>query len=149
MLIRTATQQDAVAVKDLIKELGYEVAVEDVRHNIALYQQAQGLVYVAEDNNEVAGFISGAYLPLFHEKSLLFRITALCVKETSRAQGIGKTLVREIESQCGKRRCCYLEVTSGAHRKQEAHLFYTAIGFTAYEGKRFTKKLVVAQPPAQ
>ncbi len=71
----------------------------------------------------------------------MFRITALCVDKFKRGKGIGKELVSAIENWCAENDCHYLEVTSGHHRKEGAHLFYQGLGYKAYKGERFQKNL--------
>jgi|SRR4051794_3691289 N-acetylglutamate synthase-like GNAT family acetyltransferase len=141
MLIRHATGADIEAIINLVKQLGYDLSREHASANLHMYEKVQGFIFVAVKNEKVTGFISGAFIPLFHSHEMMFRITALCVDEKERGHGIGKTLVERIEEVCRKKECNYLEVTSGKHRKENAHIFYESIGYTAYKGKRFIKKL--------
>ena len=71
----------------------------------------------------------------------MFRITALCVDENERGRGVGKRLIEKIEEICKKKECNYLEVTSGRHRKENAHIFYESVGYSAFRGKRFIIRL--------
>jgi N-acetylglutamate synthase-like GNAT family acetyltransferase len=141
MIIRNALPNDAAVVKELIQQLGYEISTDEVEKNIGIYELANGHVLVMEDKNKVIGFIAGAYIPLFHQSGLMFRITALCVNNANKAKGAGRQLINAIEIACKKNQCYYIEVTSGAHRKEEAHLFYEKLGYTLYDGKRFRKVL--------
>jgi N-acetylglutamate synthase-like GNAT family acetyltransferase len=141
MLIRHAHTGDTGDIIELNRQLGYELEREDVASNLHMYERVQGFVFVAEQDGRVIGFISGVFIPLFHLRENMFRITALCVNEEDRETGVGKALIEKIEEICRKKECNYIEVTSGAHRKKEAHLFYEATGFTLYKGKRFTKRL--------
>jgi N-acetylglutamate synthase-like GNAT family acetyltransferase len=141
MIIRNALTNDAAVIKELIQQLGYEISTGQVEKNIGIYEQAKGHVLVMEDKNEVIGFIAGAYIPLFHQSELMFRITALCVNNANKTKGAGRQLVNAIEVACKKNQCYYVEVTSGAHRKEEAHPFYVKLGYTLYDGKRFRKVL--------
>jgi GNAT superfamily N-acetyltransferase len=141
MIIRAAAKEDAIAISQLVLELGYEITSEDVSYNISLYGQAKGIVLVAVENNTAIGFITGIFIPLFHAKERMFRITALCVAEAQRGKGIGKMLLHQMESRCLENDCRYLEVTSGPHRAADAHLFYQRLGYEIYEGRRFKKRL--------
>ncbi|RZL04816.1 MAG: GNAT family N-acetyltransferase [Pedobacter sp.] len=141
MVIRKAVIEDASSIRELIRQLGYEIKASDVEKNITIYNEVKGHVLIAEENSNIIGFVSGAFIPLFHSNELMFRITALCVDQNSRSQGVGKHLINAIEEKCKDNNCFYLEVTSGAHRKEDAHLFYEKLSYKAYEGKRFRKTL--------
>jgi GNAT superfamily N-acetyltransferase len=141
MLIRHAVGADIEAIIRLVSQLGYQLSREHASANLHIYEKVQGFIFVAVREEKVIGFISGVFIPLFHSHEMMFRITALCVDEKERGKGIGKTLVERIEEVCRKKECCYLEVTSGKHRKENAHIFYESIGYIPYKGKRFIKKL--------
>lgn len=141
MLIRHALSEDIADLVELIRQLGYTLSREDMAANLHIYERMQGFAFVADEGGRAVGFVSGALLPLFHQREMMCRITALCVAEGLRGQGIGKSLLAKIEEVCRKKDCYYLEVTSGAHRKKDAHLFYESSGFETYGGRRFTKRL--------
>jgi N-acetylglutamate synthase-like GNAT family acetyltransferase len=141
MMIRHATTADITTIIELIGQLGYEINKEQVAANLHLYERLQGFVFVCEEDERVTAFASGTFIPLFHSNEMMFRITALCVEESKRGTGIGKALVARIEEVCKKKDCNYIEVTSGAQRKTDAHLFYESLGYQGYKGKRFTKRL--------
>lgn len=141
MLIRHATTADISYIIELIRQLGYEINIEQVAANLHLYEKLQGFVFVAEEEEHVIGFASGSFVPLFHSNEMMFRITALCVHETKRGTGIGKNLMQRIEEVCKKKDCNYIEVTSGPQRKGDAHVFYESLGYRIYKGRRFTKRL--------
>ena len=140
-MIRHATGADIQSIINLVKQLGYELSREHASANLHIYERVQGFIFVAVKEEKVIGFISGVFIPLFHSHEMMFRITALCVDEQERGRGIGKTLVEKIEEVCRKKECYYLEVTSGRHRKGNAHVFYESVGYIPYKGKRFLKKL--------
>ncbi len=141
MLIREARSTDGKALVELMRQLGYDISSDDIAANLHWYERAQGFVFVVEEDDKVSGMISGVFIPLFHRRELMFRITALCVDESKRGEGFGKALLERIEELCRKKDCHYLEVTSGAHRKSDAHPFYEGQGYKRYKGKRFTKRL--------
>lgn len=140
-MIRPAITGDAPSIQKLVLQLGYEISLSDVEDNIRFYQQPEQLVLVATNGNDIIGFITGAFLPMFHIKEKMCRITALCVDELQRSKGIGKGLVHALEKWCEENKCYYIEVTSGHHRENEAHKFYEYLEYKAYEGKRFLKRL--------
>jgi GNAT superfamily N-acetyltransferase len=140
-MIRQAVSADAASIQRLIHQLGYEIGLAEMTNNITIHQQDGAIVFVAVVADNIAGFISGAFIPLFHANEKMLRITALCVDELQRGKGIGKKLVYAIESWCKGKTCFYIEVTSGAHRENDAHPFYLHLGYKVYEGKRFQKRL--------
>jgi GNAT superfamily N-acetyltransferase len=141
MLIRHATTADTVALAKLLEQLGYPLGRDEVAANVHIYQKMQGYVFVAEEEEKVVAFISGIFIPQFHLREMMFRITALSVDESSRTKGVGRQLVQKIEELCRKNGCGSIELTSGAQRKNDAHVFYERLGFASYKGKRFIKKL--------
>jgi GNAT superfamily N-acetyltransferase len=141
MMIRHAAPTDASALIQLIHELGYEISKDELTANLHMYEKVQGFVFVAAEDDKVVGFISGAFIPLFHAPEPMFRITALCVQQSKRGSGIGSGLLQRIEEICKKKECNYIEVTSGPKREKDAHHFYENHGYVGYKGKRFTKRL--------
>jgi len=141
MLIRHANTADTVALGKLLEQLGYSLGRDEVAANVHIYQKMQGYIFVAEEGDKVIAFVSGVFIPLFHLREMMFRITALCVDESARSLGIGSALVKKIEELCRKNECNSIELNSGAQRKHDAHIFYENLGFISYKGKRFVKKL--------
>jgi GNAT superfamily N-acetyltransferase len=64
------------------------------------------------------------------------KLSAIVVDEAHRRRG-GEALVRELESEAKRRRCCLLFLTTADHR-DDAHAFYERIGFEE-TGRRFAK----------
>jgi N-acetylglutamate synthase-like GNAT family acetyltransferase len=141
MLIREARSTDCTALIELMQQLGYQISSDEIAANLHLYEKMQGFVFVVAEDEKAVAMISGVFVPLFHRHEMLFRITTLVVHEEKRGNGLGKALLQRIEELCRKKDCDYLEVTSGAHRKKDAHLFYETQGYTMYKGRRFTKRL--------
>lgn len=123
MLIRHATSGDIEMIIELTTQLGYEINREDVAANLHMYEKVQGYVFVGVQNEKVIAFVSGVFIPLFHSYEMMFRITALCVHESERARGVGKSLVQKLEDLCRKKECFYVEVTSGEKRKKRPIFF--------------------------
>src|SRR5438874_12144151 len=105
MMIRHAGSGDSASIIALINQLGYEISREDLSANLHMYEKVQGFVFVAEENGKVIGFVSGLFIPLFHKHELMFRVSALCVDENEREEGIGKRLLEKIEELCRKKEC--------------------------------------------
>jgi GNAT superfamily N-acetyltransferase len=141
MLIRHAHSGDCDTLVELSQQLGYEISPDDVAANLYEYEKVHGFVFVTEEDGALIGFVSGTFIPLFHKREMMCRITALCVREQNRKAGIGRALLEKVEELCSNKECSYIEVTSGAHREKVAHPFYEAMGYVAYDGKRYMKTL--------
>jgi GNAT superfamily N-acetyltransferase len=136
--IREAEIADSAPVSALMGELGYDFSPKDIEHRIEVYRNCSGTVLVAEDCGEVLGFVSLHVIPLFHASGSLGRITAMCIHSNCQRKGIGRALLARLEEialSCG---CARIEVTSGDHREEDAHLFYQACGY-AIDSRRFQK----------
>lgn len=139
-MIRTATVDDAPALVALIRALGYEMDLESVLTNLTLYGTAGSQVFLATGDGSALGFLSFHRIPLFHQRGHLGRITAMAIDPAHHRKGIGRALVAAAEdfaTGCG---CTRVEVTSGDHRSEDAHLFYQSLGYT-FDCRRFLKRL--------
>lgn len=138
--IRTAQPSDADAISRLMAVLGYELAPDQVKQTLASYQRQSGAVLVATEDGRVVGFLSAYASPLFHQLGSLGRITAMAIDPAHFRKGIGASLVEAAEQFAMERGCLRMEVTSGDHREQDAHLFYLAQGYEP-DCRRFIKRL--------
>lgn len=138
--IRTATAEDATAIAALIRILGYSLPSDEVPARLAEYSGQRSRVFLALSGESVVGFLSFHAMPMFHEAACLGRITAMAIDPKFHRQGIGRALVQAAEDfarECG---CPRIEVTSGDHRAQDAHLFYQSQGYET-DCRRFLKRL--------
>lgn len=136
--IRPADPDDADQISRLITVLGYGMTPAQVRGR--LEESYNGGVFVACEGNVVVGFISFHVIPLFHDVSNLGRITAVAIDPKYHRKGIGRLLIAAAEHATVLRGCSRMEVTSGDHREQDAHLFYFAQGYRS-DCRRFQKQL--------
>lgn len=137
--VRDAKVGDVDSICELMKQLGYKISKEDVEKNIARYGEINGTVLVAELDEEIVGFLSFSVIPLFHKYGSLGRITAMCVSNSHRRMGIGNALITELDTLARRLKCERIEVVSGDHRENEAHLFYQSCGYKL-DTRRFIKK---------
>lgn len=138
--IRIATPEDTGAVAALIRVLGYSLPSDQVPARLAEYSGPRSRAFIAIKEEAVVGFLSFYATPMFHEAACLGRITAMAIDPEFHRQGIGRALVQAAEDfarQCG---CSRIEVTSGDHRAQDAHLFYQSQGYET-DCRRFLKRL--------
>lgn len=139
-LVREAKPEDNDPISRLIHALGYTLEPAEVIERLALYQDTKGKVIVAETDGVVTGFLSFQVIPLFHQTGCLGRITAMAIHPEHHRQGIGRLLVDAAEETAIAAGCLRMEVTSGDHREQDAHLFYFAQGYRT-DCRRFIKDL--------
>jgi GNAT superfamily N-acetyltransferase len=139
--IRQALPTDAVALSRLVSVLGYNMQPEQIMTRLASYSGTGGSrVFVAVRRKEVVGFLSFLSLPLFHEATAMGRITAMVIDPEHRRQGIGRSLMRAMEQYAAGCGCQRIEVTSGDHREEDAHQFYSSQGYSD-DCRRFLKTL--------
>jgi len=138
--IRDAIPSDADALSELISELGYRLSPPGIVQRLDRHNDDFSKVFVAIAEGRVAGFLSFHAIPLLHESSSLGRITAMAIHSDYQRQGIGTSLVQAAEDHARSLNCSRLEVTSGDHREQDAHVFYTSLGYRS-DCRRFLKPL--------
>jgi len=138
--IREATVEDAEGIAPLISELGYTITIEDLKSQIQKYLLDGDSVLVAIDVEEIIGFLSLHFIPFMHAVGGLCRITAMSISSSHRRKGIGRSLLNEAESVASNLGGKRLEVTSGDHREEDAHIFYQSCGFRLSD-RRFLKDL--------
>ena len=144
--IRKAIVEDAVPIASLMAELGYSLDETDTASRINLYTDSDDIVLVAEDDGVVVAFLSFHVIPLFHTSSNLGRITAMCVSSQRQRAGIGRRLLETLDKLAIERGCSCVEVTSGDHRAEDAHIFYQACSYQI-DCRRFQKILHKANKP--
>ena len=139
MRVRSALNQDSIAISGLMSQLGYETTYEVISENIKLFESSEfDNVFVVENSKAIIlGMISCHVISLFHQSGACGRITSLVVSDSIRGKGIGNLLVEKAESFFKKKNCLRFEVTSGEHRK-DAHEFYKSLGYNEDE-RRFIK----------
>ncbi|MEM9832746.1 MAG: GNAT family N-acetyltransferase [Bacteroidota bacterium] len=142
-MIRTAQPHDLSALSELLTALvGYppksEVSLLGIMQE---YTVGNNRILVYEDEGQVLGFVSLATLPMLHIAGHLARITAFCVSEEARGQGIGQQLLQAVVDYSQSIGCKRMEVTSGDRPERvAAHRFYENNGFK-YDSKRFSRWL--------
>jgi GNAT superfamily N-acetyltransferase len=137
-VVRSARPGDAVAISELLLELGYPSSTGQVEQRIAANLSSTGTaVFIAESDQRLIGVLSFHCIPLFHADGALGRITSLVVATDYRQRGIGRLLVSAAEEYGWAHGCTRVEVTSGDHRS-DAHAFYQRLGYQA-DCRRFIK----------
>jgi ribosomal protein S18 acetylase RimI-like enzyme len=140
MIVRKAKQTDVDVLRRMLTQLGYPNTGEaDVLKKIAFYSREEYQLLVAETDHEVVGFIALHWLDVFHFPGRMGRMTAFCVEERYRGQGIGMLLLREAEEFFKHHGVTKIEVTSN-NRRDLTHQFYLKRGYKE-DSRRFVKYL--------
>jgi len=138
--IRAAAIGDASDVARLLDALGYPCSRDEAAERIAfvLGDQRQHLL-LAEIAGHACGMVAMDMRYSVTRGADQARITALVVAPECSRQGIGRRLLREVESIARRARIARIEVTSNA-RRNEAHAFYHGCGYA--DGSRHFFKLL-------
>ena len=139
-VIRGARVGDASDVARLLSLLGYPCDRDEASERIVtvLADPRQQLL-LAERSGHVCGLIALNMVYSVAHGADLARITALIVDDSCQREGIGRRLLREVESLSRNAGMARIEVASGAQR-HGAHKFYRECGYS--EGSlRFVKLL--------
>lgn len=127
--IRPARAEDAAAVSELLRELGYEVSAASAGDRLArLTATGVDPVFVAVESGAPLGLVALHWTPMLHREKPEARITALVVRNEARRRGIARRLVDHALSVARDAGCGRLELTSAKDRA-DAHAFYRAEGF--------------------
>jgi GNAT superfamily N-acetyltransferase len=138
MIIRDARESDATSIKALLGQLGYpDLSEKEVVQKIAGHSRPFYHMLVAEVGGRPIAFSALHWFEMLHRKGHIGRITAFCVDEKFRSQGIGQQLLKSSEEFLRQQDCARLEVTSNIKRTG-AHRFYLKSGFLE-DSLRFVK----------
>lgn len=115
---------DADVLVDLLAQLGYS-AQGYIKEKIAtLLRHPDAALLVAEQDQQVLGFISLHFIPQIALEGDFCRISYFCVDDKQTSQGVGKLLIEHAEQMASEHGCDRMEVHSGS-RRLRAHQFYT------------------------
>lgn len=136
---REYEKADLAYIQSLMHELGYSVTGEELRSNIKEIQQRDGVVFVAELNNQLVGCICSV-IDVRLAEGVYGEIVSLIVSDKSRGVGVGKSLV-EISEKWLCQRVEKIRVRANVIRTG-AHTFYRKLGFEEVKNQKiFIKKL--------
>lgn len=140
--IRPIHPGDAVAVAELVAQLGYERTPEQVRRWVLdLDSRPDQACFVAELNGAVVAWIDVSLE--HHLQSEIFGlIGGLVVKDGVRGAGIGRRLCEQAEDWTREQGAAKIRVTSRSTR-EAAHRFYLRDGY------RQTKISMVFEKPLE
>lgn len=141
--LRRAMISDAKAIHELChSELGYDFSLEQVEENVRrLIGAPTNLLLVAEQNNELAGFVhANSHEPVYAPK--MKSVLALVVRKEFRNQGLGHTLVGAVEKWALETGASGVRLNSGETMNEALH-FYKSMGYeyirTQYNFRKMLK----------
>ena len=139
MVIRAAKLSDAIAIGFLLTQLGYPAHSDFVKRKIDFFGSSGYKLLVCELDGKAVAFASLHSFDMFHSEKKMGRITALCVDENVRDQGIGGILLKAVESYFAEEQCSYVEVTTNVSRLLTPG-FYLKHGYVE-NSRRFVKSI--------
>ena len=135
--VRLATSEDVEDLARLMGQLGYPAEPGVFAERLARYRAEGGTVVVAEVDGRPAGLAALQVQPTLQREEPNARITAFVVDEEHRGMGVGRALADDLAARAQNAGAASLQVAS-ADRRDDAHAFYTALGFTR-TGLRFAR----------
>ncbi len=141
VIIRTAEFNDSGQLTLLSNQLGYDAAEKDTHDRLSkILHSDEDIVFVAEFNNEVIGWIHGFYT-LRIESEPFVEIGGFVVNSNDRNKGIGKKLMDHVIEWAKSKNCSKIRVRSNSIRT-ESHRFFEKAGFVlSKEQKIFDRKI--------
>jgi GNAT superfamily N-acetyltransferase len=130
LTIRAATDEDAERLATLLTDEGYPAGPTDLARRIDRFSGPDHGVLVAEQADEVLGFLAFHLVPRFETEDRFIRVITIVVDPGARERGIAKALLADVERIGREEGVAFLEVTSGHHRPEARHLF-EAVGYDA------------------
>ncbi len=128
LYIREAEDKDAVAICNISSnDLGYACEEKFVLQRITALDSNREVVFVAEIDGAVAGYVHAEVYNLLYYESMV-NILGLAVASDYRRKGVGKALMTRAEEWAKEKGIREIRLNSGGSRK-EAHEFYRAVGF--------------------
>jgi len=138
--IRRATPEDAAAVAELSRQLGYPVPTATVAARLArlVGRDDQVVLAAVDEAGQVSGWIHAAEQDLV-EAERRCEILGLVVDQRLRRSGIGRRLVAEVEAWAAGRGLLEMSVRSNLARV-ESHPFYEGQGYRRVKTQQVYRK---------
>ncbi|MGW0768900.1 N-acetyltransferase family protein [Streptomyces sp. NPDC002676] len=147
LVLRPATRADLPAVLALLADedrvvdpAAVEVTPAYESAFAAIEQDARNeMLILAEDGGTVVGCLQATYIPgLGKGGAERVLIEAVRIRADRRGGGLGRTLMDRAVARARARGCALVQLTSNKNR-EDAHRFYTALGFArSHEGFKLT-----------
>jgi ribosomal protein S18 acetylase RimI-like enzyme len=142
LTIRVAELNDAAALAQLMRELGYETTKSDMQIRLeGIAADERYRTFVAVHDGKVCGMIGTLTCPSYEHNDSGGRILALAILSTIRRRGIGRRLIATAENDFAQRGIRRVALNTQLAR-EDAHKFYESLGYER-NGWRFVKQLSV------
>jgi ribosomal protein S18 acetylase RimI-like enzyme len=132
--MRSVCSDDASQLADFMIQLGHPVTEYELKERIQNLIEGVGLVWVAEIENNIIGFVAMDVTCPFYLKNKIARLSCLIVDSRYQRKGIGKFMLTFAEKFAQNNNCKYLELTSAVDR-ETAHQFYASLGYKEINDK--------------
>lgn len=139
LTIRPARANDAEALAELLRQLGYEGTDRFLAHRLEQLAAHPDAVTLVAEGDAVLGVISLHFVPQLALAGDFCRISYFCVAEQARGLGIGARLEAAATDEARRRGCDRIELHS-SQRRVDAHRFYARQGYVE-SPKYLMKKL--------
>ena len=138
--IREATAQDAQSLAGLLKDIGWfesfkdeplEVASRWVRAHVEQCRadKSHSIFVAASSGGKIVGYGSVHWLPYLFLQGPEGYVSELFVRESARGQGIGRDLLKNIETEAKARGCVRLSLINLRNRESYMRQFYIKAGW--------------------
>ena len=139
--IREIISTDFKDIYLLSEELGYEYEKQKVKKRIEfIMKNTKDVIFVAQQNDEVIGYIHGSPYELLYADSLV-NILGFVVKEQYRYLGVGSMLIEKLEFWAKENAFCGIRLVSG-YERSNAHKFYEKHGFVNRKNQKDLIKMI-------
>jgi N-acetylglutamate synthase-like GNAT family acetyltransferase len=138
--IRKAEHKDISDLRILFADLlDHELTDADVANRLNMIENSSiDELYVLEQENKIQGLLGFRIRENVEEPSRYGEISVIVTKTDTRKQGIGRVLMEFAEMRAKELGCKGTWLVSGFGREEEAHKFYTKLGYKI-TGYRFVK----------
>lgn len=134
LVVRRARPGDALAVRRLLKELGYSNDSRATDETVSqVVKHPEAAVFVAADGVEVVGYLALSCRPQMRLAGLLASVDELVVQPQRRGQGIGTQLLDAAIAHAKSLHCRRIEVLQSRARDSYERGFYQARKFVEVE----------------
>lgn len=131
VVVRRARPGDALAVRKLLKELGYVADPRATDETVSqVVKHPEAAVFVAVEGVEVLGYAAVSIRPQMRLAGLLASVDELVVTAARRATGIGSMLLDAAIAHARALQCRRIDVLQSRNRESYERGFYQGRQFT-------------------
>jgi GNAT superfamily N-acetyltransferase len=141
-VIRRGRPGDAAAVRNLVRQLGYnpdDRAYDETFAQVSRHPEAA--VFVAQIGTRVVGYLAMSHRPQIRLAGRLATIDELTVEDSERGHGIGGELLNAAITHARGLGCDRIDVQTSRERSSYARRFYAERGLEEIDSAVFRHKL--------